>query len=150
LVDLTNGISETMNFDEDEFKQMRNNGTFFEKLKDYVSNNYLLAASSEGSNDTERTDNNIIQGHAYAVLDVEEIDGNQLVQLRNPWGDSEWNGAWSDFDNDNWTERRKRELDRNQRAKGRNPFEIGVDDGAFWMRVSDFVQNYISLSIGKH
>lgn len=149
LVDLTNGISESIDFEDEEFKQMRNNGTFFQKLKTFVLNGYLLAASSEGSDDTDRTDNNIIQGHAYAVLDVEEIDGTQLIQLRNPWGDSEWTGAWSDNDSVNWTERRKREIDRKQRAKGRNPFEIGVDDGAFWMRVSDFTQNYVSLSIGK-
>lgn len=38
-------------------------------------------------------------------------------------------------------------IDAKQRAKGRNPFEIGLDDGAFWMTISDFLANYVSLSI---
>jgi hypothetical protein len=32
MVDITNGISELLSFDEDEFKKMRNNGSFWEKL----------------------------------------------------------------------------------------------------------------------
>ena len=32
LVDLTNGISEIINFESDEFHQMKNNGSFWEKL----------------------------------------------------------------------------------------------------------------------
>ena len=34
--------------------------------------------------------------HAYSVLRVKEIEGKRFVVLRNPWGDSEWTGPWSD------------------------------------------------------
>jgi len=86
---------------------MKNNGTFWEKLVNSVNNGYLLAASSNGTTDSIKTELGIVEGHAYAVLDVEEIDGVRLIQLRNPWGDSEWSGEWSDYDNINWTESRK-------------------------------------------
>lgn len=147
LVDITNGISEVISFSSKEFGEMKNNGTFWEKLLESVENKYLIAASSNGSSDSIQTDLGIVQGHAYAVLDVEEIEGIRLIQLRNPWGDSEWKGEWSDYDDVNWTENRKRKIDDLQRAKGHDPIRIGVIDGAFWMTVSDFLANYVSLSI---
>lgn len=149
LVDITNGISEEINFQSDEFIQMKNNGSFWEKLQKAVNNNHLLAASSLGENDSYETELGIVEGHAYAVLDVCEIDGVRLIQLRNPWGYQEWKGAWSDHDDEHWTESRKRRISEMQRAKGRNPFEIGPDDGAFWMTIPDFLANYVSMSIVK-
>ncbi len=35
-------------------------------------------------------------GHAYSVLRAVEYKGEKLVLLKNPWGQSEWNGPWSD------------------------------------------------------
>lgn len=44
--------------------------------------------------DTDVSSAGIVQGHAYAILNaVEESDAKgsyQLVQLRNPWGQTEW------------------------------------------------------------
>jgi len=107
----------------------------------------LLAASSNGYDDSAGNAHGIVEGHAYAVLDVEEIDGVRLIQLRNPWGNCEWLGAWSDYDEESWTESRRRKIESKQRSKGRNPFQIGIDDGAFWMTISDFLSHYVSLSI---
>lgn len=41
LVDLTNGISELITFDSEEFKQMKNNGSFWEKLRSSISTNLV-------------------------------------------------------------------------------------------------------------
>jgi len=52
----------------------------------------------------------IVQGHAYAILDVADYQGEQLINLRNPHGrtemTSEWNGEWAD-DSNKWTAKAK-------------------------------------------
>ena len=45
-----------------------------------------------------------VSGHAYSLLDLQEVDGVKLVQARNPWGTFEWTGKWSDDDTKSWTE----------------------------------------------
>eukprot|EP00966_Prymnesium_polylepis_P313595 7246285-Prymnesium_polylepis.1 len=32
--------------------------------------------------------------HAYSMLDFADVDGEQLVKLRNPNGHAGWRGAW--------------------------------------------------------
>ena len=44
----------------------------------------------------------IVLHHAYSVMDAREIDGKRLLKVRNPWGESEWTGAWSDG-SEEWT-----------------------------------------------
>ena len=50
----------------------------------------------------------LIKGHAYSVTDVRRMRQGKgivaffknekldMIKLRNPWGQAEWNGAWSD------------------------------------------------------
>jgi len=45
----------------------------------------------------------LIMNHAYGLNDIMEFDDPKnkgeklrLLRLRNPWGNSEWTGAWSD------------------------------------------------------
>ena len=78
----------------------------------------------------------IVQGHAYAILDVADYLGTQLVKLRNPHGraeiTSEWNGDWAD-DSDRWTEKAKKTL---------NYEPNDTVDGIFYMSSTDFLTNY--------
>lgn len=42
----------------------------------------------------------IMTGHAYGIIDIFEIKSNirthRLLRVRNPWGEMEWKGKWSD------------------------------------------------------
>jgi hypothetical protein len=48
------------------------------------------------------TVNGLIGGHAYSVLRAVEHQGKRFVVVRNPWGNSEWTGPWSDGSRE-WT-----------------------------------------------
>ncbi|KAJ1103966.1 hypothetical protein NDU88_001382 [Pleurodeles waltl] len=84
----------------------------------------------------------LVKGHAYSVTGVEEtpFKGNKvkLVRLRNPWGQIEWNGAWSDQAKE-WSLIDKAEKTRLQHQV--------IEDGEFWMSFDDFLKNFTKLEI---
>ena len=41
--------------------------------------NYLMGAGSPAGDDTDISPLGIVQGHAYSILDVVTVDGNNLV-----------------------------------------------------------------------
>ena len=80
-------------------------------------------------------------GHAYTVLGVMEIDTGKgkekVVRLRNPYGNGEFNGDWSD-NSKKWTPELKKKYNLVQK-----------DDGSFYMGYNDFLTYYITLGICK-
>ena len=56
--------------------------------------------------------------------------------MRNPWGQFEWDGAWSDRSN-LWTQ---------EMVQAFAPV-LDEDDGTFWMSFEDFTTNFDSLDI---
>ncbi|TGO08397.1 hypothetical protein BTUL_0211g00160 [Botrytis tulipae] len=72
----------------------------------------------------------IYEGHAYSILRAVEIDGQRLVLLRNPWGEGEWKGAWSDGSKE-WTPEWMKKLEH----------RFG-DDGSFWMSYDDLLKKF--------
>ncbi|XP_071375678.1 calpain-3 isoform X1 [Centroberyx affinis] len=92
-----------------------------------------------------RTVTGLVKGHAYSVTAVEECKQSQqkdakvrLVRLRNPWGQVEWNGPWSDNSKE-WTSLSKTEKDKLQHQN--------AEDGEFWMSFEDFKKNYTKIEI---
>lgn len=72
-------------------------------------------------------------------LDDPYNKGNKirLLRLRNPWGNSEWNGAWSDGS----PEASKYEKQIQKYIDTLPPddqFELGADDGTFMMHYDDW------------
>ncbi|XP_053463622.1 calpain-8 isoform X3 [Nycticebus coucang] len=87
------------------------------------------------------TSQKLVKSHAYSVTGVQEVDfrgrPEKLIRLRNPWGEVEWSGAWSD-DAPEWNDidpRQKEELDKK------------AEDGEFWMSFSDFLKQFSRLEI---
>nr|XP_020496015.1 calpain-1 catalytic subunit-like [Labrus bergylta] len=83
----------------------------------------------------------LVKGHAYSVTGVEEVvyRGNltKLVRIRNPWGEVEWTGAWSDSSRE-WDS-----VDRSVRSRLQNRSE----DGEFWMSFNDFLREFTRLEL---
>ncbi|KAK7901427.1 hypothetical protein WMY93_018196 [Mugilogobius chulae] len=71
-------------------------------------------------------------------IDVEyRRDTVQLIRIRNPWGQVEWNGAWSDSSYE-W---------RSVSDDDRERLVTRKEDGEFWMSFSDFLRQYSRLEI---
>ncbi|KAM6961354.1 calpain-3 [Aplochiton taeniatus] len=87
----------------------------------------------------------LVKGHAYSVTAVDECKQQEkkeskvrLVRLRNPWGQVEWNGPWSDNSKE-WGSLSKGEKDKLQHQN--------AEDGEFWMSFEDFRKNYTKIEI---
>lgn len=108
----------------------------------HAKNNGFLLAASAGSTKSSKElleEMGLIGFHSYGILDVREVmtdEGNErLIKLRNPWGDFEWTGDWSD-QSANWTDELKHELNFQE-----------VDDGIFWMSFVDFTHYFSRVQI---
>ncbi|OLP88566.1 Calpain-type cysteine protease ADL1 [Symbiodinium microadriaticum] len=131
LVDMTGGIGEKMHLHDKAARKEINDGTMWAKLLSLAKDGHLLGCGSGSGKDTDISDMGIVKGHAYSILRVEEVEGNRLLQLRNPWGSTEWKGKWSDGDKDSWTQKMKKKLGY-----------VNANDGSFWMAFEDFVNHY--------
>jgi len=131
LVDMTGGIGEKMHLHDKAARKEINDGTMWAKLLSLAKDGHLLGCGSGSGKDTDISDMGIVKGHAYSLLRVEEVEGNRLLQLRNPWGSTEWKGKWSDGDKDSWTQKMKKKLGY-----------VNANDGSFWMAFEDFVNHY--------
>ncbi|MCJ1379647.1 hypothetical protein MMC17_002749 [Xylographa soralifera] len=84
-----------------------------------------------GSQPTDRK--GVVAMHAYSIMEAREINGERLVKIRNPWGKTEWQGAWSDGSSE-WTP------EWMQLLKHR----FG-NDGIFWISFKDLLRRYQSF-----
>ncbi|XP_014636092.1 PREDICTED: calpain-3 isoform X3 [Ceratotherium simum simum] len=84
----------------------------------------------------------LVRGHAYSVTGLEEAwfknEKVKLVRLRNPWGQVEWNGSWSDSWKD-WSF-----VDKEEKARLQHQV---TEDGEFWMSYDDFIYHFTKLEI---
>ena len=119
-----------------------NKRVFWSKLKKYKRNRYLMGAGSVAADnaDKELQDTGIVFGAVYTVLRVVEIEGHQLIQLRNPPGNhGEWQGDWGD-NSPLW----------NRRLKGLLELVDDDDDGMFWMSFDDFCHSFRHLYVCRY
>ncbi|XP_039914432.1 calpain-9 isoform X2 [Hirundo rustica] len=96
MEDFTGGIGEMY-----DVKAAPDN--FYEILEKALKRCSMVGCSIDTSSAAEseaRTPFGLVKGHAYSVTGIEEVSyrGQQvkLIRIRNPWGQVEWNGPWSD------------------------------------------------------
>ena len=124
IEDLTGGVGVVLNpediMDKDRF--------WIEQLSQ-VNKKYLFGGGSKPT-----SSKGFIGGHAYAVLKTWEEGDLKLLKLRNPWGEVEWEGDWSDGSK-LWTPDMMKKLDHT----------FG-DDGVFWISYKDFLKHFPSIN----
>ncbi|KAF8395994.1 hypothetical protein HHK36_017605 [Tetracentron sinense] len=137
LVDLTGGAGEEIDMRSAQAQIDLASGRLWSQLLRFKQEGFLLGAGSPSGSDVHISSSGIVQGHAYSLLQVREVDGHKLVQIRNPWANEvEWNGPWSDSSPE-WTDRMKHKLKHVPQSK----------DGIFWMSWQDFQIHFRSVYV---
>ncbi|XP_060098755.1 calpain-9 [Heteronotia binoei] len=138
MEDFTGGVGEMY-----EVKKAPEN--FPEILEKALKRDSMVACSIETSSAAEseaRTPYGLIKGHAYSVTGLDEVNYQgrkvKLIRVRNPWGQVEWNGAWSDNSS---------EWHSISPSEQRRLHQITLDDGEFWMKFEDFLSHFDKVEI---
>uniref|UniRef100_A0A8C5IWL5 Calpain 9 n=1 Tax=Junco hyemalis TaxID=40217 RepID=A0A8C5IWL5_JUNHY len=138
MEDFTGGIGETY-----DVKEAPDN--FYEILGKALKRCSMVGCSIDTSSAAEseaRTPFGLVKGHAYSVTGIEEVSYRgqqvQLIRIRNPWGQVEWNGPWSD----NSAEWRLVSPSEQRRLS-----QAAQDDGEFWMKFEDFKVHFDKVEI---
>jgi len=153
----TNSYSERINISDyvnnnNENDEKNEEGLFNKLIKSKKNNFIMTAGTSSDTYNLNIEEMGLVPGHAYTLLNAKLIKNNKnnikLVQLRNPWGNTEWSGDWCDNDN-LWTKEIKKQIginDNNNNNNDKNNNENN-DDGSFWMSFDDFIYYYSTITI---
>jgi hypothetical protein len=107
LNDMTGLVSEKLRLKNKQGQFSIDKEMFWDVLVENRKNNTLMGCSITGQEiehevtiDGEKT--GLLANHAYSILDVIQLPdggdqkGIRLLRIRNPWGNTEWEGRWSD------------------------------------------------------
>uniref|UniRef100_A0A3B3RJ25 Calpain 1, (mu/I) large subunit b n=1 Tax=Paramormyrops kingsleyae TaxID=1676925 RepID=A0A3B3RJ25_9TELE len=83
----------------------------------------------------------LVKGHAYSVTGLRQVlyrsRPEKLIRIRNPWGQVEWTGAWSDNSSE-WN---------SIESSDRENMQCRKEDGEFWMSFQEFLRQFSRLEI---
>ncbi|CAJ0956949.1 unnamed protein product [Ranitomeya imitator] len=135
LVDFTGGVGEV-------YRTKSAPNDLLEIIQRRLLEKSLVGCTSQfGDSKAKHLSESIVRGHIYSITRVEEVTSGenkvQLIRVWNPWGYSEWTGAWSD-NSDEWN---------NVDPKIREELNTKKDEGEFWMAFPDFLKEYERVEI---
>ena len=118
------------------------NPNCWSEIVNAVKAGYIITSASQAGsrNHFNSSDRGISNGHAYSILDAKEYRDGQmnlrLLRLRNPWGNTEWKGDYSD-NCPKWTPGLKKFF----------KVEGSKDDGVFFMTFEDYKIEFATVVI---
>ncbi|KAM9318268.1 calpain-9 [Pholidichthys leucotaenia] len=136
MVDMTGGVTEVLKI----ASLPRDLPSFIRHL--LAKGALINCANCQGPLE-QRNELGIMYRHAYSLTAVEKVKTAHgyvfLVRILNPWGNTEWEGPWSDLKGPEWNMVSPEEQKRLER--------IRQEDGEFWMSVSDFRQYFELMEV---
>ena len=114
--------------------------SLYEKIERASKEGALMGCGSYSNTNNDGNMSNtygIIYSHNYTLIEAKGLNVQDifLLKIRNPWGNAEWEGDWSDK-SEKWTEEYKKYFNYEDK-----------EDGIFWISVDDYVKNYNDTSI---
>uniref|UniRef100_A0A4W3HRT3 Calpain 9 n=1 Tax=Callorhinchus milii TaxID=7868 RepID=A0A4W3HRT3_CALMI len=138
MEDFTGGLGEMFDLNE-------SSSDMYATIQKALQRRSMVGCSIDISSSAEteaRTPSGLIKGHAYSVTGLQEIKYKgkpvRLIRVRNPWGQVEWNGAWSD---------NSAEWKMIDTSEHRTLNMVSKDDGEFWMAFEDFCKHFGKLEV---
>ncbi|KAJ7340994.1 hypothetical protein JRQ81_004467, partial [Phrynocephalus forsythii] len=135
LVDFTGGVQLSFNL-------QKHQESLYKILKTASMTDCVMGCNTFGAVQSKNSPanmvlrNGIVQGHAYTIVDATEVPYRKgkkyLIRLWNPYGNTEWQGAWSDSST---------EWDHIPRSYKENLYQNRLD-GEFWISYEDFKANF--------
>ncbi|KAG7316006.1 hypothetical protein KOW79_020872 [Hemibagrus wyckioides] len=133
MEDFTGGVGEL-------YETKKAPADLFTILKKALDRGSMMGCSIDITSSAEseaQTTTGLVKGHAYSITGLEEVNYRggkvRLIRVRNPWGQVEWNGPWSDNSRE-WSV-----VDKSDKIR---LLDRATDDGEFWMEFEDFKANY--------
>ncbi|XP_028266447.1 calpain-9 [Parambassis ranga] len=138
MEDFTGGVGEV-------YETKNAPSDLFSIMKKALDRGSMMGCSIDITSSAEseaKTTTGLVKGHAYSITGLEEVSYRgqtvKLIRIRNPWGQVEWNGPWSD---------NAREWNYIDKAEKTRLQQNSTDDGEFWMEFEDFKRNYDKVEI---
>ncbi|XP_065427929.1 calpain-12 [Chrysemys picta bellii] len=137
FVDFTGGIGET-------YELKMPNPELFKIIRAALRKRSLMGAHIKVTRQEDmegHTAEGLVKGHAYSITAFRKLDHRgkklKLLRLRNPWGEVEWNGRWSDHSS----------LWAGLDPQLQKSLQVRKEDGEFWMQMDDFLRYFDALEI---
>ena len=113
----------------------------WESFKEAMDKKFIMTAGTSGDvYNLNLEELGLAPGHAYTLLEAKEVitsyGKEKLVYLRNPWGNGEWSGDWSDSSR-KWTNDLRNQCNNYEKK----------NDGSFWMSFDDFRIYFVVVGI---
>ncbi|XP_055799309.1 calpain-5-like [Salvelinus fontinalis] len=153
VVDFSGAVTEAINLEAEVFHkdQEKIDNLFEDLLKVYDRGGIISCSIKASPSEIEAwMACGLVKGHAYSVTAVKKVRLGHglmayfqnktipLIRMRNPWGKTEWNGAWSDSSAE-WERVGSMERDK-----------LGItveNDGEFWMAFPDWCKYFTDADV---
>ena len=127
LYALTGWIPERTSIKQKDDSSFNKDEIFRKLFQRFHKGDVLVTLATGEMSDAEADRAGLVPTHAYAMLDIREVNGIRLFLLKNPWAHLRWKGNYSETDNRNWTPEMMKALSYD--PKNAQNF----DNGVFWV-----------------